>query len=358
VTGDSLAPRPARREADRLPAAGRVEPSAPSDERWAHESGISNAAWQARWEAEHRPLVRELHDEDLSPELLDPVECERVARLAAVDPDDVPSVILSLVLGAFFLSEDSRAVRAVFGSGVDLEAHLEWLEVLRAGGDAGELVRSIFVTMGAPFAGVAELFSLSRWLAQRFSPWLPVSLGVAIARLLRSRVSSESWQNLRGVFSDAAEAFAHMYWQYQDAFERFRRAAAPAPTWKKLARTNERKMVLARACLYTLARSSTSPMPAGDLEGVLPELEVGQGEKLVREVLRSNGCFAEPYPGRWQVGVWSVPVPGGWWSVVVRHEPRSSPRLATGRGSRVRHRPFFVATSPGARVRPLTIPES
>lgn len=272
-------------------------------ERWAGESkGVSNAAFQARWEAEYRPLVREVRDEDLSPELLDPAEQERLARLAAVDPDDAPSVILSLALGAFFLSEDGRAVRAVYGQGVDLEAHREWLEVLRAGGDAGELGRSISVAVGAPVAGVAGLFSLGRWLAQRFSPWLPVSLGVTLAGLLRSRVSSEGWQNLRGGLSGAAEAFAQMYWRHQDAFERFRRAAPPAPTWKKLAETNDGKVVLARACLHALARSPSSPMSASELAGVLPDLGVGRGEALVREGLRSNGCFAEPYAGRWQVG--------------------------------------------------------
>lgn len=36
--------------------------------------------------------------------------------LAEVDPDDVPSVILSFSLGAFFLSEDRRALEAVYGT--------------------------------------------------------------------------------------------------------------------------------------------------------------------------------------------------------------------------------------------------
>lgn len=272
-------------------------------EQWARESpSVSPAAFQARWEAEYRPLVREVRDKDLSPALLDPAERERVDRLDAEDSDDVPSVILALALGAFFLSEDGPAVRAVYGQDIDLEAHRDWLDVLKAGGDADELGKSIFVAAGAPLAGAAGLFSLTRWLAQRFSPWLPASLGVGFFGLLRSRVSSESWKSLRGALSDLSEALAHIHSQHRTALERFRQTAPPAPAWKELARTNDHKMVLARACLHTLARSPSSPMSAGELAGVLPDLGVGRSEKLVREVLRSDGCFSEPYAGRWQVG--------------------------------------------------------
>lgn len=271
-------------------------------ERWARESNVSHAAFQARWEAEYRPLVREVRDGDLSLALLDPVERERVEHLAAVEPDDVPSVILSLVLGAFFLSEDGRAVRAVYGSDIDLESHRGWLEVLKAGGDAGELGKSLFVAGAVPFAGAAGVVSLTRWLAQRFSPWLPLALGVGVAGALRSRVSPERWQDLRGVLSDLAEAVAHISSQHRIALERFRQAAASAPAWSALAHGNRPEMVLARACLYTLARSPTSPLSAGELAEFLPDVAIGRGEKLVREVLRANGCFAEPYRGRWQVG--------------------------------------------------------
>jgi predicted nucleic acid-binding protein len=272
-------------------------------EEWARESkGVSHAAFKARWEAEYRPLVREVRNEDLGPALLDPAERERVAQLAAVDPDDVPSVILSLVLGAFFLSEDGRAVRAVYGQDVDLEAHRDWLEVLKAGGDAGELGKSLLVAAGVPLAGAAGLFSLTRWLAQRFSPWVPASLGVTLVGLLRSRISSERWQSLGGVLSDLTSALAHIQHQHRIALERFRQASPPTPAWKELARTNDDRVVLVRACLRTLARSPASPMSAVELAEVLPDLGVGRGEKLVREVLRSQGCFAEPYAGRWQVG--------------------------------------------------------
>jgi len=272
------------------------------DERWARESTVSYADFQARWEAEYRPLVREVRDGDLSPALLDPAERERVERLAAVEPDDVPSVILSLVLGAFFLSEDARAVRAVYGSDVDLEAHRGWLDVLKAGGDAGELGKSLFVAGGVPLAGAAGIIALTRWLAQRFSPWLPVSLGVGVVGALRGRISPERWQSLRAALSDLGELVAHISSQHQVALEHFLQAAAPTPAWKELAQSNSAEMLLARACLHTLARSPTSPLSASELAEFLPNLGIGRGEKLVREALRTNGCFAEPYRGRWQVG--------------------------------------------------------
>jgi hypothetical protein len=43
-------------------------------------------------------------------------------------------------------------------------------------------------------------------------------------------------------------------------------------------------------------------MSARQLATELPNLGVGQGEKRIREVLRSSNCFFEPYKGQWQLG--------------------------------------------------------
>jgi hypothetical protein len=79
-------------------------------------------------------------------------------------------------------------------------------------------------------------------------------------------------------------------------------ATPVVPTWTQLAESNDRRSVLARACLHTLARAPASHLSARELVRVLPELDVGQGEQLIRETLRGYGCFEQPYEGRWQVG--------------------------------------------------------
>jgi hypothetical protein len=69
---------------------------------------------------------------------------------------DFLPVRLALVLGTFYLSNDSRALRAVYGLDADLREHAKWLEVLEAGGDAGELGRMFHVAIvGTPPADAA-----------------------------------------------------------------------------------------------------------------------------------------------------------------------------------------------------------
>jgi len=78
--------------------------------------------------------------------------------------------------------------------------------------------------------------------------------------------------------------------------------APETPTWDELGGTNDRRAVLMRACLYTLARSPSSNLSALELTRLLPELGVGQSVQLVRETLRNSPCFYQPFKGRWQVG--------------------------------------------------------
>jgi|SRR5215472_297667 len=59
---------------------------------------------------------------------------------------------LALLLQAFFLSNDRKALRAVYGD-ADLAEHHRWVDVLKAGGDAGEL--------GKLFALITNLVTLA-----------------------------------------------------------------------------------------------------------------------------------------------------------------------------------------------------
>jgi hypothetical protein len=60
----------------------------------------------------------------------------------------VPSAVLALLLGAFFLSEDGKPLRAVYRD-ADLSCHHEWVDILKTGGDAGQLGKTL--TMAANF---------------------------------------------------------------------------------------------------------------------------------------------------------------------------------------------------------------
>jgi hypothetical protein len=43
-------------------------------------------------------------------------------------------------------------------------------------------------------------------------------------------------------------------------------------------------------------------MTVRELAADLPTLGIGQGEQRIRQTLRRNKCFFEPYKGRWQLG--------------------------------------------------------
>jgi len=274
--------------------------------RWATESGdVQYGAFRRRWATEYLPLLRVVTDDTL-PTLLDPAERCRVDRLAVEDSDDVPSATLSLALGAFFLSGDGPALRAVYGADIDLERHAGWLDILKSGGDAGELDKLIFSAVTFPSAVGASLYGLVRRLVRSSPPWLLMLAGLGIGAL-GTRVSPETRKNLGSGLSEAAATFACAYEDYHGALVRFGSAVPATPTWEDLARSTDGRRVLARACLHVLARAPTSPMSARELAGALPPLGIGQGEALVRQTLRSGGSFAQPYAGRWQLGQASAP---------------------------------------------------
>jgi hypothetical protein len=276
--------------------------------RWARESGdVSPSQLWTRWREEYLPLLRVIDNRHLSVDLLDHEERGRLSRLANVDHGDVPSVILSLVLGAFFLSEDHAAVRAVYGENVDLEAHRGWLSLLRSSGDAGELGKMVFAASMLPTIAGGGVIEAGRWVSRKLSPWALMPFGLALVLLVRRHLTPERLSALRSSAVDLAGGFVHVYLRYQREYERFRAAAAPAPSWIRLSTEAGPRAVLTRACMYALARTPGGQRPAAELANELPELGVGQGEVLVREILRREACFMEVYAGRWQMGSTAAP---------------------------------------------------
>jgi hypothetical protein len=268
-----------------------------SDE-WTNGSEVSQTDFLRRWLLEYLPVIRVVPDEAIPDSLLSPEETARTNVLAQIDHDDVPSVKLALVLGALYLSNDSPALQAVYGSNADLTEHAEWLEVLKAGGDAGELGRMVHVTIAIlAFLGSGVIAGAKR-VAAAVGPWGFVLLGLAAALLLQ-RTSDNTRQRLKSAAAIVGTALLQVYAAYQAVLIRFERAAPTIPGWDALAATNDPAAVLTRACLHTLARSPMSDRSAKELAQQLPWVGVAQGEAKVRHTLRSHGCFFEVWRGRW-----------------------------------------------------------
>jgi len=65
---------------------------------------------------------------------------------------------------AFYLSNDRPALAAVYGEDSDLTEHAEWVEILKACGDAGQLGKmfTFTVNLSVP-AAAASSTALSAW---------------------------------------------------------------------------------------------------------------------------------------------------------------------------------------------------
>jgi predicted nucleic acid-binding protein len=267
---------------------------------WTVGGAVTRDAFVRRWLLEYLPLIRVVPIEEGQLTWLDPAELARIRHLAqpGQDADDVPSAVLALLLEAFFLSEDGDPLRAVYG---DVPPnHREWVSILKAAGDAGELGKTVTLAVNLTALAGHGLASAARRVAAATSPWLLAAAGLGAVwwyftrpDSTRQRVASIAESVLNCVFGAAIA--------YQEVQDRL--SAAPKnPSWASLAAAIPPSAVLERACLHTLARSPSSDRSAAELAGELHYLGVAQGEAKVREVLRDCGPFTEVWRGRWQAG--------------------------------------------------------
>lgn len=271
---------------------------------WTAKGKVTQEAFLHMWMTDYLPVIRVVSIGKEHQAWLDPAERSRIQDLDQPepigDPDDVPSAVLSLLLGAFFLSEDHKPLRAVYGD-ADLSRHTEWVRILKAAGDVGELSKSF--TLAGNLAAMAGqgLLSGARKAAAATSPWFLAAVGLGTAWWLLSRPDSVKRQIASGagsVLSSVATAAVG----FQVIKAEFTAAAAKTPSWATLAASVAPAAVLGRACLHTLARSPQVNRSAAELRAELPYLGVAQGETKVRQVLRTGGAFSEVRRGRWQVG--------------------------------------------------------
>jgi predicted nucleic acid-binding protein len=268
---------------------------------WASGAGVPYEVFTRRWEEEYLPLIRLVPVDTANKQLLTLAERRRIAVLEGEDSDDVPSAVLALVLGAYYLSKDKTALRAVYGDAADLVKHDKWLEILKAGGNAGELGQMINALVGVVgLAGYGVVAGV-----RRLPPIAVIGgLGLfgAAAAVAYRRSSETSRQSLRAGFGRFATGVAELFAAYQMYTREFRQAAPPSPPWANLAAASSRDAALLRACLYSLSRSRASDRSALELSRVLPDIGTGRGEAKVRTALRASTLTSETWRGRWQVG--------------------------------------------------------
>ena len=76
------------------------------------------------------------------------------------------------------------------------------------------------------------------------------------------------------------------------------------PSWQDLSTVVGVEVLLARQCLYELARGRRGNLSAVEMQEKL-SIQLPGREKAVRKVFRECECFEEVGRGRWQVGgVW------------------------------------------------------
>jgi hypothetical protein len=248
------------------------------------------------------PLIRVVPIGEGHLSWLDPAELARIRHLAepAQDPDDVPSAALALLLEAFFLSEDGNPLRAVYG-GVVPPRHREWVSILKAGGDAGELGKDLTLAVNLTALAGLGLAGGARRVAAATSPWLLVAAGLGVAWWCLKRPASTR-QRAASAAKSAMNFALGAAISYEESRVQFTSAAPETPGWTSLVAALPPAAVLGRACLHTLARSPGCDRSAAELAEELPYLGVAQGEAKVRQILRDVGPFTEVWRGRWQAG--------------------------------------------------------
>jgi predicted nucleic acid-binding protein len=269
---------------------------------WTATGPVSREEFLRTWLLEYLPVIRVVAVREEHQAWLGPDEQARVRHLAQPDqdPDDVPSAVLALLLGAFFLSEDRKPLRAVYGD-ADLSRHRQWVRILKAAGDAGELGKSFTMAVNLAVLAGRGIVDGARRVAGATSPWLLAAAGVGAALWFLGLPASTRRQVASGAGSVLSSVLAATV-GYQQIQAQFTSAAPRTPSWASLAASLPPAAVLGRACLHTLARSPECDRSAAELTADLPLLGVPQGEAKVRQALRGGGPFTEVWRGRWQAG--------------------------------------------------------
>ena len=248
---------------------------------------------------EYLRVLRVVPDDGVPAGWLSPAERNRLALLADRDADDVPSAALALALRALFVSNDGAALQAVYGDSWKLAEQRQWLELLKAGGDAGQLRRMLFSAgAGAQLVGHGAVMGARR-LYELLGPISLIGGGAIIwaaVRWLRQPSTKPVWAAARRTADVFGEALSFM-----EARRRQLDAALPPPAEWELGAALADALV-GRAMLQRLARDPDGQSSARELCEKLG-FTVSCTETHVRGILRTAPCFHEVGRGCWQVGM-------------------------------------------------------
>lgn len=268
-------------------------------DEWARQCSVSANDFWIRWADEYLPFLNVIPDDSIPTGVLAAHELRRIDDLRAKDADDVPSAILSLALGAMFLSKDKAAFHAVYGPDADYTMVRSHLSALMAGTDSSELGQMLFSFYLVPTAASYGIVQAARKLLSK-APWLVFALGGA-GILAALRTPRETYRAIGSGMYNILSFLNEIHEPYAVALERFGAAAPAVPTWNQFPGMDP-AMLRLRACVYTLARSPQSLLSVRELVDELPALGIGQSATMVRETLQANDCFQQPTAGKWKLG--------------------------------------------------------
>ena len=261
---------------------------------------IDGEEFVSRFHAEYLPLLRVVPDDGIPWTWISPEEQLRLSELRAADPDDVPSAMLALSIRGLFLSRDKPALRAVYGDDADSAMQAEWLTLLKAGGDAGQVMRVLGGIGGIGIATGQGVASLARRSYAAIGP-LSIALAIGVTYGAWRWLRHPSRQGLRSGLMRALDLLARLAVLQQEQRRLFDGALPPPATWELFGHGASPDAPVGRAALHALARHRSGHLSARELTGELaPTIKCT--EQQVRALLRSAPCFEEVYRGRWQVG--------------------------------------------------------
>lgn len=255
-----------------------------------------------KWESEYFPPLRCV--EEVSSDLLTPVEARSIEQLRRIDPDDLPSATLALVFGACFLSQDRAPLACVYGPALDYKGHCDWLRGLQANGGASATL-AVFATVAlGPILVGQGVVNAARALYLKNPWWL---LGGAAALLVASVLAWRRYwdddvrDSLLGEFEALSAIIAEGSDFLTECRSTFEKLLPVTPDPKTLATNLTPTQLVTRQCLYDLAREPRGNLSAKEIYEIIPLAVKGQHNTL-RQILRGSPCFAEVGRGRWQVG--------------------------------------------------------
>jgi predicted nucleic acid-binding protein len=275
---------------------------------WARRKKVAAAEVRNAWETELLPLLRCV----IIPDSWTTVEeSSRLATLARPaphgDPDDVPTATLTLLLGAPLLSRDTKPVEAVYGPDFDKEAHQEWLDALKAGGDLGPLGQylhlstNLIVLLGRGAIGGLRAAS-ARW------SWPTLILAIAGSGALAALFApADKRRQIGSALGTALDAgltfFVGIGAAHRRAEEQFGTLAAPSPSDEQILTDLPPHAAIGRLCLRELAQAPEGRLSAAELHDRLAaDYTIPGGTRIVQRELERWFCFEGVGEGEYQVG--------------------------------------------------------